>query len=167
MPFAWHRSEVLWPSLGAGLAGMVGLAATSNLAGADTPSFSVTCTIEGMTTTAPTTVTGSISSPAPGSSVSVNGLSLNSTFTSSALSAIVGDTFGGTITSTLTATGTTQASQPVTYTINPVLIASGATSLQIVAPGVASPFTANASGTVAVSTAVDSTFNWSSPAPYL
>ncbi len=112
-----------------------------------------------MTTTAPAVVTGSISSPAPGGSVSVNGLSLNTTFSSSALAAIVGDTFGGTITSTLTATGATPASQPVTYTMTPVVIASGATSLQLIAPGVASPFTANASGTVAVSAAVDSTFN--------
>ncbi len=32
--------------MGAGLAGMVGLAATSNLAGADTPSFSVTCSLQ-------------------------------------------------------------------------------------------------------------------------
>jgi IPT/TIG domain len=142
--------------MGAGLAGLVGLAVTSNPAGADTQPFNVTCTVAGQPpSTAPATVTGSISSPAPGGSVSVNGLSLNTTFSSTLLSAIVGDTVSGTISSTLTATGTTQASQPVTYTINPVVVPSGATSLQLIAPGVVSPFTANASGTVAVFTSTD------------
>ena len=144
---------------GAGLAGMVGLAATSNPAGADTPSFYVTCTIAGNTSTAPAVVKGSLpSSLSPGGPVSVNGLSLNSTFSSSLLSSIAGDTFGGTITSTLNATGTTQASQPVTYTVNPVVIPTGATSLSIVAPATSPVFTADASGTVAVSTDVNSMF---------
>ena len=144
--------------MGAGLAGMVGLVATSNPAGADTPSFTVSCTIEGMPSTAPVTVVGSLSSPAPGGSVSVNGLSLHTTFSSPLLGEIAGDTFSGTITSTLTATGTTQASQPVTYTVNPVVIPPAATSLSVIAPGTASPFTAGPSGSVAVSTAADSTF---------
>ena len=39
--------------VGASLAGLVGLVATSNPAGADTPSFTVTCTIEGMTSIGP------------------------------------------------------------------------------------------------------------------
>jgi IPT/TIG domain len=146
--------------MGAGLAGMVGLAVTSTPAGADTPSFNVSCTIEGMTSSAPAVVTGSISpAPAPGGPVTINGLSLNSTFSSPLLADIAGDTFSGTITSTLTATGTTQASEPVTYTVNPVVIPPAATSLDLVAPGVlASPFTASDSGTVAVSTAADSMF---------
>ena len=67
--------------MGAGLAGMVGLAATSNLAGADTPSFNVTCTIAGMTTYRPDDGDRvdlvALRRAAP---VSVNGLSLNSTF---------------------------------------------------------------------------------------
>jgi hypothetical protein len=143
--------------MGAGLAGMVGLAATSNFAGADTPSFPVSCTVAGMTNPGSAVVTGSISSPAPGGSVSVDGLSLNTTFSSPLLADIPNDTLAGTIKATLTATGTTQPSQSVIYTITPpVVVPPDATSVQLIAPGqLASPFTANASGTVAVSTSTD------------
>ena len=144
--------------VGATFAGMVSLVATSSPAGADTPTFTVTCTI-GSPMPFQTMVTGSLSSPAPGGLVSVSGLSQTLVLSGTLVAAAAGHTVGGTITSTLTATGTTEASQPVSYTLAPQAIpASPPSSITLTAPGVASPFTAGASGTVAVSTGTSSMF---------
>ncbi len=150
--------------IGAGLAGSVGLVASSTTAGADTPAFSASCnfmvagspvaeTLTGLV------ITGSLSptAPAPGGTFTVSNLALLFSFGS--LSAdIIGDTVSGTETTTLTATGATPASQAVTYTIPATTVV--ADQPPITAPGSAVSFT-NGSGTpaAAISTGGTTTVN--------
>ena len=143
--------------VGAGLVGSIGLAgvAANSPAGADTPSFTMTC--RGLpsvgTVMFPVTVAGTLSAT-PNSAVSLSGLSLHTRWGVNLLSLVAGGSIGGVFTSTLTAAGATPASRPVTFTIPSTPVpTTPPSSLAIDATGSTGTFTAGASGSVVLSTA--------------
>ena len=150
--------------VGAGLAGSVGLVASSTTAGADTPPFSASCTFMVAGNPVPETlsnivITGSLSpaAPTPGQSFTVSNLALLFSF-GSLSSAIVGDTISGSETTTLTGTGATPASQSVTFTIPSTTVVTNQPPIR--APGSAVSFTAGSGSPAAsVSTGGSTTVN--------
>ncbi len=146
--------------LGAGLAGTVGLVAstavTSTPAGANTPAFNATCVdlpVVG-TATFNAVVTGSLpSSVAPGQSVSLSGLAFKTSLSSSFLSLAKGLTLSGSFKLGLTATGGTPASQNAGFVIPSTPIPNPPpSSLPLNLPGTASAITAGNSGALTVKT---------------
>ncbi len=135
--------------VGASLAGTVGLVAatavTSTPAGADTPTYSATCTLEVAGNPVPETlsglsVTGSLSPTAPAAHATFTLTNFAQLFSFGSLAdAIIGDTLSGTVTSAVTASGATPASQNVTFTIPPTVIVANQPPIK--APGSAVSFT--------------------------
>ncbi len=156
----------------AGLAGTVGLAlaGSGGTAGADTPQFSANCTLAVLGPTAlPVTVTGRISpNPvSPGQSFVATGLGLQTQLSVAFQNLVVG-AFGpnavvtGTFTSTLSSTGASPSSVPVTFTINPITVpATPTTPINLTAPAPDAAFSALSSGasSVAVLTGTSGTLN--------
>jgi hypothetical protein len=146
----------------AGLVGSIGLVAASSPAGADTGSFTSHCALVTGPTDLTVTVIGSIT-PNPvssGSSLNLHGLGLKTALSLATQKLIPGATFSGTFTSNITAVGAVPSSQPVTFTIPPTTIPAVPTGpLPITAPGVISPFTAGASGSVKLSIAASGSLN--------
>jgi IPT/TIG domain len=150
--------------VGAGLAGSVGLVASSTTAGADTGPITANCTfmVAGSPVSETLTglvITGSLSPAAPTSGQSFTVANLALLFSFGSLSAdIVGDTISGSETTTLTASGATPASQSVTFTIPSTVVVTNQPPIR--APGSAVSFTAG-SGTPppSVSTGGSTTVN--------
>jgi hypothetical protein len=150
--------------IGAGLAGSVGLVASSTNAGADTNPYSATCTLTVSGAPVPEVLNGLVttgslspSAPASGKTFTLSNFALQFGFGSLA-AAIIGDTLSGTVTGSVTASGATPASQAVTYTIPPTVIV--ANQPPIAASGSAVSFTAGSGSPPAtVSTGTSVTLN--------
>ena len=140
---------------GAGLATSVALTSSGGVAGADTPSFTANCKIAGVATSLTAVITGAISPAkvAPGSSFGLSGLSLKSSLAVATQDEIKGKTFGGVFVGTVTSTGASPSSLPVTFTIPQTPVpAAPSKPLALVAPGALSgSFTATAGTSVSVS----------------
>ena len=154
--------------LGAGLAGTVGLVATTAVtttpAGADTAPFTATCVLKvaGSTVDESITglvITGSLSPTAPTAGAKFTLSNFAELFTLGSLASdIKGDTLSGTVKASVTATGATPASQAVTFTIPSTVI--GSNQPPIKAPGSAVSFTNGTGSPVpSVSTGTSSTLD--------
>ncbi len=153
----------------AGLVGAFGLVGPAAPAGADTPSFTATCTglpVLGTTTFAIDTVAGAVSpsTVAPGSSFNVSGLELKTALDSATLAILASNhisTFGGKFTLALNSTGATPGSQVATFTIpNTPIPSPPPTSLPLVAPGAVASFTASSTAkSVTLATGTTSTIS--------
>jgi len=144
----------------AGLVGAVGLVATASTAGADTPLGTTTCNLSTGSQAITATVAASIT-PTPvnaGNSFSVTGLVLNSNLVANATtSAAAGLTLTVTFASTLTATGATPGSEPVSFSgavTLPKPFPIGA-SAPISLDGSAGAFTAASAGATSTAVSLD------------
>ncbi len=141
----------------AGLVGAVGLVATSTPAGATTTTLGTsTCTILVGTTPTPTQIIPIVSADITPSPVSANAsfslstLSLSSVLdpaTNPALVDAAGDALTITFTSTLTASGATPTSQPVTFSGNITLPKPFTSAVTVTLNGSAGAYTADTNGT--------------------
>ena len=149
--------------VGASLAGTVGLVAAAGVsstpAGADTPSFTATCT--GLPSVGTATFSGRWpgslpSSVSPGQSVSLSGLKFKTALSGSTLQLAKGLTLSGNFTLGLTATGGTPASQTAGFVIpdGTPIPAQSATFFLIPLnlPAPPGAITAGSSGTLTVKT---------------
>ena len=144
----------------AGLAGSIGLAASSGPAGADSPQFTATCTIAAAQQLIPTTITGSISPDpvAPGHAFGLSNFGLQTQLSQATAQAIQGQTLTGTFTTNVISTGATPSSEPVTFNIPSTTVPNPVTGpLALTATGTAVSFTADSTGASSVALSVDVT----------
>jgi hypothetical protein len=139
----------------AGLAGTVGLAlaGSGGTAGADTPQFNSTCTLVTGPTTLPVVVSGSITpNPvSPGGSFGLTNFAIHSSLPQATAAMIAGHTFSGSLTLAINSTGATPASRTATFVIPSTHVPNPVTGpLTIVATGSVPSFTANTTGSTAV-----------------
>jgi hypothetical protein len=148
------------------VSGLAVLAAAgpATIAGADTPTFDITCTVLGNTVSTPTVVTGSL--PAlvgPGAPLTLSNYSSVSTATIPYAEAkgLAGKPLGFVTATAITGTGTVQSSQNVTTSgaaTVPFPVGHNPVTFTIVATGTPPTFTAAASaGTATLSTAPNPT----------